>query len=399
MRGPTAPDGGPRVVSVYDGFFAGGARILHTAVVRALQAGTAQQHAVLSLTDRCRRESTTQQAHADTSYRALVADGIPVTALRRSGRRPLRPSHLAALERVVATAEVVLSLKEQPLAALGEVDLAGRPVLTCLHRSDPENQGRALEDLVDLVDRGVVSAAVCCARSTQSAYHQATGIPLDRLPVISNGVDLRRFRPDAADRSATRRTIGAVGDAPVVLLAARFDPMKDVPLFVRAAACLVRTHPDAHLVLCGAGMSADNRDLTDLLTGTLRRWPGATEQVHLMGIRDDMPSLFRAADLTVLTSAYGEAAPLSLIEGMACGAVPVTTDVGDAAAIVADPRLVVAREAAAVAAGWSAAWEQRDEHVERIRRERDRLSDEHCFSAYADLLALHAGAGIRATAS
>jgi glycosyltransferase involved in cell wall biosynthesis len=224
------------------------------------------------------------------------------------------------------------------------------------------------------------------ARSGPAAYHAATGIPLAQLPVIPNGVDLRRFRPSADNRRALRRELGAGDDAPVLLLSARFDPMKDVGLFVRAAAHLVRTRPDAHLVLCGAGMSATNPALAGLLAAAFARWPGADRQVHLLGIRTDMPRLYNAADLVVLTSAYGEAAPLSLIEGMACGAVPVTTDVGDAAAMVGDPRLVVGRDPAEVARGWLAAYEQREEHAERIHRDRQRLSDQRCFDAYAALV-------------
>jgi glycosyltransferase involved in cell wall biosynthesis len=386
MDRPAGHNDGPRVLSLYEGFFSGGARILHTSMVRSLHATTGQRHAVLGLTDRSVRETTVQTAYDDRSYRLLASAGVPVTALHRGASEPMRPSHLAAVRRATAEADVVLSLKEQPLVALQQVDTGGRPVIACLHRSDPEHQGRGLEVLVDLVQAGVVARAVCCARSTQAAYHEVTGIPLERLPVIPNGVDLHRFRPCPAARAATRRWLGVRDAAPVLLLSARFDPMKDVPLFVRAAAAFARTYPAAHLVLCGAGMSADNLALVDLLSETLRAWDGAHAQVHLLGIREDMPALYNAADLVVLTSAYGEAAPLALLEGMACGAVPVTTGVGDAAALAGDSRLVVGRDAAEVAHAWEAAFEQREEHVERISRHRHRLSDQHCFDSYAALI-------------
>src|SRR5690349_18385803 len=112
---------GPRVLSVYDGFFAGGARMLHTAVVRSLDATTGQRHAVLALADRVRREATLQLAREDTGFRRLRAAGVPVSLLDRAPTDPLRPDHLADLERAVAAADVVLSLKEQPLTALARV--------------------------------------------------------------------------------------------------------------------------------------------------------------------------------------------------------------------------------------------------------------------------------------
>ena len=377
---------GLRVVSLYEGFFTGGARMLHTAVVAGLDATTRQRHAVLSLTDRALREATTQRAYDDASHRRLTSAGVPITTLDRISAQPLSVAHLRTIARVLDAADVVLSLKEQPLAALARIGGGGRPVITCLHRSDPEHQGSALTDLVSLVDQGVVTSAICCAHSTQAAYHAATNIPLERLPVVPNGVDLHRFRPAADQRAAVRRELGVVGDAPVVLLSARFDPMKDVPLFLRASAEFARAYPAAHLVLCGAGMSSSNRGLTDLIAEMLAGWDGACRHVHLLGIRDDMPRLYNATDLVVLTSAYGEAAPLSLLEGMACGAVPVTTDVGDAALMVGDPRLVVGREPAAVALAWQAAFELREEHAERILRHRQRLSDQRCFDAYAALI-------------
>jgi glycosyltransferase involved in cell wall biosynthesis len=386
-------ESGPRVLSVYEGFFSGGARILHSSMVRSLDATTGQRHAVLGLTDRSVREATVQAACDDPSYRRLTAAGVPVATLHRGATEPLRPSHLAMVRRAASEADIVLSLKEQPLVALQQAGAGGRPVVACLHRSDPEHQGRALEVLADLVAEGTLIRAVCCARATQAAYHEATGIALERLPVIPNGVDLHRFRRCFASRAETRHELGAGGAAPVLLLSARFDPMKDVPLFLRAAAAFVRTYPAAHLVLCGAGMSPDNRALVDLLSDALGAWDQAHVQVHLLGIREDMPALYNAADLVVLTSAYGEAAPLALLEGMACGAVPVTTDVGDAADLVGDPRLVVGRDASEVAHAWEAAFEHREEHIERIHRHRHRLSDQRCFDAYAALIAACAQPG------
>lgn len=92
---------GPRVLSVYEGFFAGGAQVLHTGVVRALQATTGQHHRVLSLTDRSVRENTVQLAQGDASYRSLVRAGVPVTALRRgSGETWPRPAARAAAGRL-----------------------------------------------------------------------------------------------------------------------------------------------------------------------------------------------------------------------------------------------------------------------------------------------------------
>lgn len=369
---------GPRVLSLYEGFFAGGARILHTAVVRGLDATSGQRHRVLSLTNRVQREFTEQAITDDTSYRRLARAGVPIQALDRTSEQPLSVTQLQMIERAIGAADVVLSLKEQPLAALSVVGTGGRPLLVALHRSDPEHQGPALTALHDLYAEGALTAAICCSHATQRAYHEATGIPLGLLPVIENGVDLFKFAPRADQRVEVRRRLGIPLDAPVVMLAARLDEMKDVPLFLRAAAHFLRAEPRAHLIMCGAGMEPAN--LGRLLRGLPPR------QVHPLGIRRDMPGLYNAADLIALTSAYGEAAPLCLLEGMASGAVPVTTDVGDAARMVGDPRLVTSRDPRQIAQAWLAALGAREEHLDRILRHRQRLSEQRCFDAYARMI-------------
>ena len=63
------------MLSIYEGFFSGGARILHTSLVGGLEATTGQRHSVLGLTNRSRREATRQRARNDPSYRRGVAEG------------------------------------------------------------------------------------------------------------------------------------------------------------------------------------------------------------------------------------------------------------------------------------------------------------------------------------
>ena len=369
---------GPRVLSLYEGFFAGGARILHTAVVRGLDATSGQRHRVLSLTNRVQREFTEQAITDDTSYRRLARAGVPIQALDRTSDQPLSVTQLQMIERAVGDADLILSLKEQPLAALSAVGTRGTPLLVALHRSDPEHSGPALTALMNLYAERALTAAICCSHATQRAYHEATGIPLQMLPVIENGVDLFKFQADAPRRAEVRARLGIAADVPVVMLAARFDEMKDVPLFLQAAERFLRREPRAHFILCGAGMEPTK--LGALLD------PFPTRQVHPLGIRRDMPGLYTATDLVALTSLYGEAAPLCLLEGMASGAVPVTTAVGDSARIVGDPRLVTSRDPQEIADTWSAAFAERDEHRERIARHRQRLSEQRCFDAYAGLI-------------
>jgi glycosyltransferase involved in cell wall biosynthesis len=371
------------VLSLYEGFFSGGARILHSDVLAGLH-GHGQRHRVLSIHGQAHREATVQRMQDDASYRKLVGAGLPVSALRDgfSGPADFDEAELAAFGREVSDVDVVLTLKEQPLRLVNQAGVRGRPVITCLHRSDPENQGPALAELRDAVHTGAVAALVCCAESTRDAY-QAAGIPAGLLEVIPNGVDPRRFRPDRFARARLRRALGIASDAPVIAFAARYDLMKNVPLFLASAAAFLATQPNAHVIMCGAGMTAANPHLTaDLALAGLE----ASPRLHRLGVRDDPQTLYAAADVVALTSAFGEAAPLCLIEGMMCGAVPVATDIGDCAAIVAGRGLITPADPDAIAAAWAEARARRAQFRPALRASRVEFSRRRMIASYARLI-------------
>jgi glycosyltransferase involved in cell wall biosynthesis len=84
------------------------------------------------------------------------------------------------------------------------------------------------------------------------------------------------------------------------------------------------------------------------------RLPARANLISL-GPRNDMSAIYNAADLMVLSSAYGEGFSTVLGEAMACGLPAVVTDVGDSARIVADTGSVVPpRNSAALAAAMAA---------------------------------------------
>ncbi|MFI9381500.1 glycosyltransferase [Kutzneria sp. NPDC052558] len=372
-----------RVLSLYEGFFSGGARILHSDVLAGLH-GQGQRHRVLSIHGQALREQTLQPMRNDASYRKLVAAGLPVTALRagHSGPAEFDAAELAAYERTLSDVDVVLTLKEQPLRLVNQGGFGGKPVIACLHRSDPENQGPALDELRTAVDTGAIAALVCCAESTRDAY-RAVGIPGELLEVIPNGVDSRRFRPDRWARARVRRALGIASDAPVIAFAARYDQMKNVPLFLASAAAFLAAQPNAHVIMCGAGMTADNLCLTaDLAQVGL----GSSSRVHCLGVRDDPQTLYAAADVVSLTSAFGEAAPLCLIEGMMCGAVPVATDVGDCAAIVAGRGLITEPDPDAIAAAWHQALARRNHLRPALRATRVEFGRRRMIDSYGRLI-------------
>src|SRR5262249_21696073 len=79
-------------------------------------------------------------------------------------------------------------------------------------------------------------------------YHVTEGYPGARTVVIPNGIDTVRFRPDPAAREATRQRWGIEPATPLIGIVGRLDPMKDHSTFLRGAALIARSRPEARFV-------------------------------------------------------------------------------------------------------------------------------------------------------
>jgi glycosyltransferase involved in cell wall biosynthesis len=176
-------------------------------------------------------------------------------------------------------------------------------------------------------------------------HHVAMGYPRERIRVIPNGIDTRRFRFDAEARVRLRRTWRIPDDALLVGLVGRLDPMKDHPTFLEAAAQLAARDARWHFVCVGEGKPDYEGSLAARATAL-----GLQDRLVWAGARGDMPAVYSALDLLTSTS-YGESFPNVIAEAMACGRACVVTDVGDSAQIIGACGVTVeARDPAAFAA-------------------------------------------------
>lgn len=129
----------------------------------------------------------------------------------------------------------------------------------------------------------------------------------DKFKVVYNGI------PDVAlpSREEALRLLG-LSDLPdgavVVGSTVRLAKQKDPMTFVRIARAVVERNPLAHFVCVGDG------DLQDEVARFVAD-NGLSDNVHLLGYRDDAELIVKAFDVYLLTSLY-EGLPYSLVESL-----------------------------------------------------------------------------------
>jgi glycosyltransferase involved in cell wall biosynthesis len=147
--------------------------------------------------------------------------------------------------------------------------------------------------------------------------------------VIPVGVELDAFMGESPDAASARASLGLPRTGPLVGIVGRLAPIKDPVTFLAAAALIRRTRPDVSFVIAGDG------ELRGSLEQRARRLLG--DRVRFLGWVEDLPKLYAALDVVVLTS-RNEGTPISLIEAGAARRPVVATAVGGVPEVVQDGR-------------------------------------------------------------
>lgn len=178
-------------------------------------------------------------------------------------------------------------------------------------------------------------------------FHRRSGYRPRKWAVITNGFDTKQYRPKPKARSRFRIALGLDESTRIIGMVARYDPMKDHENFFAAARIVSADFPNIRFVLCGRDMSRHNSDLKRMIQRN-----NLKDKIYLLGERSDLPDIFPALDINVLSS-FAEGFPNVLGEAMACGVPCVSTSVGDAAYIIGDTgKIVRPKDPVALAEAW-----------------------------------------------
>jgi glycosyltransferase involved in cell wall biosynthesis len=189
--------------------------------------------------------------------------------------------------------------------------------------------------VADWLLRGRTDAAVAISRSVKDFMTRGRSIPIERIRIIGNGVNLARFKRDTPDAVSKRKSeLGAPPGWNVVGTVSRFRKEKGNEYLIRAVPAVVRQHPETVFVLAGDGPL---KSRLEQLTVEL----DVERHVLFPGFVPDPAGVLSTFDVNVIPS-LSEGFGLALVEALAVGAAPtIATRVGGLAEIGEDGSTVV----------------------------------------------------------
>jgi glycosyltransferase involved in cell wall biosynthesis len=193
---------------------------------------------------------------------------------------------------------------------------------------------RAVERLVYRRGEHAIVLSQAFAKLLAERYR----FPAEHISVIPGGIDVAQFAI-VLTRAQAREKLGVPADRPILVAVRRLVPRMGLENLIAAVATLRSTMPDILLLIAGRGV------LQPQLAAQIEA-EGLADHVKLLGFvsDDDLPYLYRAADLSVVPSVALEGFGLIAAESLAAGTPCLVTPVGGLPEIVSGicPNLVLA---------------------------------------------------------
>ena len=175
---------------------------------------------------------------------------------------------------------------------------------------------------------------IYCAEKSKEVQ-ESLGFKKTKGVVVQNGYDVDSFIQNTSLGLKFRNELDIHPEAFVIGHVGSYHPLKDQANLIEALTLLEQRGFDFYAVFAGTNLDNSNTSLVSLIKNK-----GLSNRIHLLGRRNDIPSIMNGIDLFILSS-ESEAFPNVLNEAMACGTPCVSTDVGDASLILGDTGWIV----------------------------------------------------------
>ena len=253
-----------------------------------------------------------------TVLRADSSLEVPMGRLRSLG---FDPRVVVRLRRVLDTLrpDVIIAHGGEPLKYLAWVNRGDTPLVYFAIGTTTEAARHGARRVLYRVLLSRADYVAGVSVETLDEAERVFGVPPNRIVLLPNGRDPQLFRP--------REEVAHGGDAVSLVSVGHLTTTKRPFRFLAAVDELRRRGHDVRGVVVGDGP----------LENGVRRAASLSGCVEVLGRRDDVPALLRAADVFVFTSVpESEGMPGVLIEAALSGLPTVATAVPGASTVIAD---------------------------------------------------------------
>lgn len=261
--------------------------------------------------------------------RELTAAGITVYSLGVNNN-VYNPIFIFKLAKLMRHYDVVHTHNTAPqlFAAIANI-LCPAFLVTTEHTTSNRRRNWKWYALIDKWMYSRYQRIICISDSTETNLRRFINDKSDKISTIYNGINISRF---ALALPIDRSLITSFPNSKVVAIVSGFRHEKDQETLIRA---MKHLSVDAELWLIGDG---ERRPIIEQCV----KDNNLSERVRLLGIRSDIPSLLKAADV-VVQSSHWEGFGLAAVEGMAAGKPVIASDVEGLAQVVEGAGLLFPR--------------------------------------------------------
>lgn len=201
------------------------------------------------------------------------------------------------------------------------------PIERLICTAHSSNEGGRIRKLAYRATHSLADLTTNVSKTAVASFEKDNAVPKNGMKTIYNGVNFENFNYSQDSKQTLTCELKLNVECKIILAVGRFNESKNYPNLLKA----IKIFKDEYsipfiLLIAGDGELRNNIEATII---SLK----LSNNVILLGRRNDVPKLMSACDIFVLSSDY-EGLPTVLIEAMACQAHVISTDVSGAREIV-----------------------------------------------------------------
>jgi len=243
-------------------------------------------------------------------YKDLKDAGVSVHVFSTKGS-VYNPYHIIRLRRLIKHFDVIHTHNTSPqfFAAIAALFIK-TTLVTTEHSTENRRRDNPILKLLDRWMYGRYNKIICISHQVEKLIYEYLPSITNKLVTIYNGIDIDKYKIAAPLNMPKSKKF-------IICMVAGFRYQKDHETALKALSHLDKVQYELWFVGDGLRRPLIEDAIKDL---------GLTENVKLLGIRMDVPSLLKSSDI-VLQSSHIEGFGLAAVEGMAAERVVVASDV------------------------------------------------------------------------